>query len=231
MKTGTKLIWLILSAMFLIAFNVAFYIITGDTNILPHGRVTSTWINYGCIHLAYAFLLLTPLLYPKNVAKDVAMPVWSLTILFWWFELILSTIFVFVEIPYLYNILLQVICFCAFGVRLCILVLVNRNTAEKVARHEAELQYVKIAEAQLKMMLSTIQDKNTYKQVEKTYDYIRTSPLRSCAEAHLIERSVLAQISNLVVQDNNEQIISLANHILKLAQQRNQQLLIRNKTL
>jgi hypothetical protein len=229
MKTGTKLIWLILSAMFLIAFNVAFYIITGDTNILPHGRVTSTWINYGCIHLAYAFLLLTPLLYPKNVAKDVAMPVWSLTILFWWFELILSTIFVFVEIPYLYNILLQVICFCAFGVRLCILVLVNRNTAEKVARHEAELQYVKIAEAQLKMMLSTIQDKNTYKQVEKTYDYIRTSPLRSCAEeAYLIERSVLAQISNLVVQDNNEQIILLANHILKLAQQRNQQLLIHN---
>ena len=66
MKTGTKLIWLILSAMFLIAFNVAFYIITGDTNILPHGRVTSTWINYGCIHLAYAFLLLTPLLYPKT---------------------------------------------------------------------------------------------------------------------------------------------------------------------
>jgi uncharacterized membrane protein len=47
MKTGTNLIWLILSAMFLIAFNVAFYIITGDTNILPHGRVTSTWINYG----------------------------------------------------------------------------------------------------------------------------------------------------------------------------------------
>lgn len=231
MKTSTKLIWVGLSVIFLIAFNAVFFVVTGDVNVFPEGRIITTWINYACIHLAYAFLLLTPLFYPRNVAKDVAMPIWSLTILFWWFELVLSAVFIFVEIPYLYNVLLQIICFCAFLGRLLILILVNRNTAEKAERHESELQYVKTAEAQLKNILLNIQDKATYKQVENLYDYIRTSPLKSCNEVKLLEQNILAQITNLTCQENPELIVLLSKQILKTAQQRNQQLLIKNKKL
>jgi len=230
MKTS-KLVWGILCAMFIIAFNACFFVLTNDTNLLPNGRIASTWVNYVCVHLAYIMVLLTPFLYPCKVARDVAMPVWTLTLSFWWFELILSTIFIFAEIPLMYNALVQGLCWCAFIVRLCVLILVNENTNQKQIRHEQEIQYVKTAEGQLKSLLANISDKNTYRQVERLYDYVRTSPVKSKENVHNSEREILSKIAELSSITEDAILIQSCSEILKLAQKRNQQIQINNKSL
>ena len=226
MSTKSKTLFLVLDSLFLIVFNVCFFLLTDQED-----RTTTTWINYGCIHAAYILFLLTPLLYPKNVAKDVAMPVYSLTFGFWWFELVLSVILMIVSIQTKYNVIIQVICWAVVLIRLIILSLVNINTSEKQQRHQQELFYVKTAEGLLRTKLDGITDKQEYRQLEQVYDYVRTSPVKSNASAQVLESQILQKINSLVLESDASTISTLCKDILYLAQQRNQNLLTNNSSL
>ena len=50
--------WLILDALFLIAFNVCFFLLIADAEGVP----PSVWVSYAFIHVSYAVLLCTPLM-------------------------------------------------------------------------------------------------------------------------------------------------------------------------
>lgn len=231
MKAKQLTLFILLGSIFLIVFNVCFFLLTNQTNLFPDGRIDTVWVNYGCIHAAYILLLLTPLLLPRDARKDVEMPVFTLTLSFWWFELILSSVLIFYAIPLVYNIIIQVICWGGALTRLFILMLVNNDTAEKQQRHANELLYVKTGEGLLKTMLNSIDDKSTYRQVEKVYDFIRTSPLKSTAEMQSIELQILQRIQVLTTTTDGTDIAKLCGEIMKLAQQRNLKLLINNKSL
>lgn len=226
MSTKNKTLFIILDSLFLIVFNVCFFLLTDQED-----RTTTTWINYGCIQAAYLLFLLTPLLYPKNVAKDVDMPVYSLTFGFWWFELVLSIILMNVSVSTTYNIIIQVICWTVMLARLIVLSLVNINTSEKQQRHQQELFYVKTAEGLLRTKLSSITDKQEYRQLEQVYDYVRTSPVKSNASAKVLESQILQKINFLAVESDASKISTLCKDILILAQQRNQTILINNSSL
>lgn len=231
MKTASKIVWVIFDSIFLIIFNFVFFIVTSNTDWFPDGRIDTTWLNYGCVHFAYLLLLLSPLFTPRNVAKDT-MPSTVVTVLrFWWVELIVACVLIAWQIPFLYNICVQMVLIAWFVARICIIALANMDTAQKVERHEKELQYVKIAEAQLRFLLSSISEKKTSKTVETLYDYIRTSPLRSNVDVYALEQQILERVSLLTSLKTNEQIVAVANETLILAKQRNQQLLIFNKSL
>lgn len=231
MKTQTKVLYISLGAVFLLVFNVCFFIFTAQPELFPNGRIASVWINYGCVHAAYILFLLTPFLYPQNVKEDVALPMFKLTFGFWWFEVALSALLIYYTIPLAYNVIIQVVCFGIVATRLIIVSLVNINTAEKQRRHSQEIVYVKTAEALLKSKMMTIVDKDTLNQIEKVYDFIRTSPLKSTSEAKSIELEVLDLINSLVMVQEDVEIISLCKQILPLAQKRNQVLIINNKLL
>lgn len=231
MKTVSRIIWVILDSLFLIVFNVCFFILTANTEWFPDRRTDTIWLNYGCIHFAYLLLLLSPLFSPRNVAKDTMPSTIAVVLRFWWIELIVGCVLIGVQIPFVYNVIAQVLLCALYIGRICIIALTNQDTSEKVARHEQELQYVKISEAQLRCLLSSISDKATLRKVEQVYDYIRTSPLRSHPQVYGIEQQVINKVSLLSTLSDNEQIVSLADEIMHLAKQRNQQLLILQKNL
>lgn len=231
MKAASKIIWIILNSLFLIVFNVCFFILTANIDWFPDGRTDVIWLNYGCIHFAYLLLLLSPLFSPRNVAKDTLPSTIAVVLRFWWVELIVGSVLIAVQIPFLYNVMVQVLLVALYIGRICIMALANQDTAEKVARHEKELQYVKISESQLRCLLSSISDKTTYRKVEHTYDYIRTSPVRSHPQVYGIEQQVINKVSVLSTLSDNNQIASLSDEIMQLAKQRNQQLLILQKNL
>ena len=231
MKAASKIIWVILDSLFLIVFNVCFFVLTTNKEWFPDGRTNVIWLNYGCIHFAYLLLLLSPLLSPRNVAKDTLPSTIMVVFRFWWIELIAGCVLIGIQIPFMYNVIVQVLLCSIYIGRICIMALANQDTSEKVARHEQELQYVKISEAQLRYMLSSISDKATLRKVEQVYDYIRTSPLRSHPQVHSIEQQVIDKVSMLSMLDDKEQIASLADEIMRLAKQRNQQLLILQEKL
>lgn len=231
MKAKQLTLLILLGTIFLIVFNVCFFLLTNQSNIFPDGRITTTWINYGCIHAAYILLLLTPFMLPRVAQKDVEMPVYTTNLSFWWFELILSSVLIYYAIPLVYNIIIQVICWGYALTRLFILMLVNNNTAEKQQRHNNELFYVKTAEGLLKTMLDNIDDKATYRRVEKVYDFVRTSPVKSADNVQQTETKILQLIQTLVISTDSSDISKLCDEILVLAQYRNQQLFISNNQL
>lgn len=129
------------------------------------------------------------------------------------------------------GIIVQTTLFAAFIIVLVILIAVNRDTQEKQERHERELQYVKVVEAQLRLKLNELNDKTTARKVEQLYDYVRTSPLKSCEELQGIESRILNNVRNIVSETDNEAICAQAEETLRLAQQRNRELSLKNNTL
>lgn len=231
MKASSKITWIIIESLFLIVFNICFFLATANEEWFSDGRTNVIWLNYGCVHFAYLSLLLSPLFIHKNVAADVVPSTVAVVFRFVWIELFVSCVLIAVQLPLAYNMVIQTILIAAYITRFCILFLVNQNTSEHIARHEQELEYVKTAEAQLRFFLSSISDKQTVRHVEQLYDYIRTSPLRSCSQVQAIEQQILAKVSVLTATDDAKQITSLSVEILRLAKLRNQQLLILNKKL
>ena len=100
----------------------------------------------------------------------------------------------------------------------------NEHTADSVERREAELQYVKESSAKLHSVLQQITDRATAKKVERVYDLIHSSLSRSSAAVRSLEQQIINEIELLAAQNETEQIVSSADKIYRLADERNRQL-------
>ena len=83
----------------------------------------------------------------------------------------------------------------------------------------------------LKAILSDISDKQLYRQVEKAYDLIQSSPVKSASSIHNIESQVINEIDNLglAVRNGDATAISAAvDKITRLANDRNRRLRLLN---
>ena len=248
-------LYAIIGAILLIVFNVCFFLLTSDPDLCPDGRNAAGWVNYACCHLAFALLLATPWLYPKNATPEIAMPVWTITITFWWVEFLIGLYPVvlllirlyqikydlldflmdaseyfrgYADVPLGYIIGLQTVLWGIVLIALIILYYVNRDTTEKQERHTQELAYVKTADALLRTRLNATTDKAIFRQIEQVYDLIRTSPLKSNAAAQQIESQILGQVSALAMEEDPATIKQLCADITRMAVQRNQILLLNN---
>ena len=94
-----------------------------------------------------------------------------------------------------------------------------------------KLLYVKESCAMLKAILSDISDKQLYRQVEKAYDLIQSSPVKSAASVHSIEGQVINEIDNLGLAVRNGDATAISNatdRIIRLANERNRLLRLAN---
>jgi len=265
MKSALVRTWSIVGLILILLFNVIFFILTADD--AETGRSVTTWVSYGFIHVAFLFLLFSPLFVNKgSSSRDTAPSVLGTCMAYWWIELLVGILFIlltspstvenivkpiinyvsrgtiwafvgnlFFELlnsdPNKLGIIVQSILFAAFLIVLIILVVVNRDTQEKQERHERELQYVKVAEAQLRLKLNELNDKTTARKVEQLYDFIRTSPLKSCEELQGLESRILNNVRNIVSETDDQAIVAQAEETLRMAQQRNRELSLKNNTL
>ena len=127
------------------------------------------------------------------------------------------------------TIIIQVVIAALFLAWLLAHLIANEHTADKVVQREAELQYVKESSTKLHSVLQQITDRTTAKKVEQVYDLIHSSPSKSNANVHSLEQQVISEIErleNVVVQNKTEQIVSIADKIYRLADERNRQLKI-----
>lgn len=92
------------------------------------------------------------------------------------------------------------------------------------------MKYVKNASTKLRLILSSIDDKVTEKEIQKAYDIIHSSPVASNYSVKGIESEILGLVDILYdnVSDNqNDRAVKTADRIIKLANERNMQLKIR----
>ena len=224
-----NILWLLLDSLFLIVFNLLFFMF-GDVENFK----TSVWICYGFIHFAYLLLLLTPFLIRRGNSEYMyRRPPYLVTTIYFLTELATGVTLILVSPETVkITILIQVVLAAVFLAWLLIHLIANEHTADSAERREIELQYIKESSAKIHSILQQITDHDTAKKVERVYDLLHSSPTKSNADVRELEEQVISEIERLasvVSQNETEQMISIADKIYRLAEERNNKLKFLNK--
>ena len=188
-----RFLWIILDLVFLIVFNVVFFVAGGTKH------EASVWISYGFIHFAYIMMLITPLLVKKSTNTAVlGFPLYSISSAYFLVAFIVGLIFIFTHPEsYKMSLIVQVIIAGIYAIMLISNMIANEHTAESVERHEMELRYVKDASAHLKSIMDSVSDKAMRKKIERLYDLLHSSPAKSNSTVRDYELTLLDLIDDL----------------------------------
>ncbi len=219
----TNVLWIILDLIFLIIFNALFFVLGGTEHNV------SVWMSYGFIHFAYFMLLLTLVLIRKG--KSVAVfgfSLYSISTAYFFIELVTGIIFILVSPESYTAALLVQLCIAGlYGIMLISNMIANERTADAEEKRHYQIAYVKDASAKLKGLLESISDKEAKKKVERVYDAVYSSPIKSHPNLAQMENRILQSINELedeVSAGNKGNIISLANSLLAAGNERNMRL-------
>jgi len=219
----TSILWIILDLIFLIIFNVVFFVLGG----VEHSA--SVWISYVFIHFAYLMLIITPILTRKGKSSAVfGFSLYSISSVYFFVELITGVIFILIS-PDSYKsaLLVQLIIAGFYGIILISNMIANERTADDEEKRKYEISYVKDASAKLKGMLDVVADKEAKRKVEKLYDAVYSSPVKSHPNLAQMENRILQSINELdeaIYEGNKDNIMSLANSLLSAVNERNMRL-------
>ena len=217
-----NVLWTILNSIFLIVFNALFFTL-GDSA----EQKTSVWISYGFIHFAYLMLLITPKLIRKGgkSAEVFGFSLYSISSFYFLIQFVTGLVFILVS-PDSYK--------AAFVIQLCLAglycimfishMLSNEYTAEAEEKRQSQIAYVKDVSAKLKSLLDNISDKETKKRVERAYDAIYSSPVKSHPNLAPMENNIIQSVNELervVAAGHKENIISVADSLLSSINERN----------
>lgn len=192
-----RTLWILLDLVFLVVFNVCFFVLGGATHSVQ------AWISYFFIHFSYVMLLITPFLVRRTTNTAVlGFPLFYISVTYFIVEFIVGIFFMvmprFVSIFTLrISLVVQVIIAGLYLVLLIAHMIANESTADAVEKHEKELAYVKESSARLKAIMDDIDDKKIYKKVEKLYDLIHSSPVKSDRSVRDNELMVMTLIDTL----------------------------------
>lgn len=127
--------------------------------------------------------------------------------------------------------LVQITIAALFAILLLTNLIANEHTADNLEKHETELKFVKESSSRLEALLKQISDNTIRKKVEKAYDLIHSSQVKSSLTVESVEQDVIVEIDNLeraLEQNNFESIQLIVDRICNLANKRNQQLRLLN---
>jgi hypothetical protein len=216
----TNFLWAILNSIFLVVFNVLFFVLGGT----EHN--TSVWMSYAFIHFAYFMLLLTPKLVDKRKNPAVfGYSLYSISSIYFLVQFFTGVVFILVA-PECYKAALSVqLCIAGlYGIILVSYLIANEYTASAEEKRQPEIAYVKNASLRLKGLLERINDKETKKSVERVYDAIYSSPVKSHPDLAEKESQILESVDELesvVTTGDKEKIISITSSLLALISERN----------
>lgn len=222
-KVLASLIHLIVLALF-----NALYFGIGGVN-----HPASAWISYGFIHFSYVMVIITPYITQKGKDRATyAASMYTITSAYFAIELIVGAIIIIVAPDgHKFSLFCQLIMAAIYLIILFGNMIADEHTAKSVEKHESELIYVKESCSMLKAIMSDISDKQLYRKVEKAYDLIQSSPVKSATNVLSIESQIISEINDLslLVRNNNAAAISTStDKIVRLANERNRLLRLSN---
>ena len=215
-----NILWAILCLIFLIIFNASFFVAGGTT------QPVSVWISYGFIHFAYLMLLMTPFLIRKGKSSAVfGFSIYTISATYFLVAFITGIIFILIS-PESFNaaLLVQLCIAGIYGIILVSVLIANEHTAESEEKRQPQIAYIKVASSKVKVLLERLSDKETKRIVERVYDAIYSSPVKSHLEMEQMDNRILQSIKDLelsVESENKEEIISVAKSLLFLINERN----------
>ena len=223
----TKFFWYLLDSIFIIVFNLYFFLLKGTDHL------TSVWISYSSIHFAFFMLLATPYFVRKGGASaEYGRPLFVITTIYFFIAFIVGVFFIIIS-PESNTaaLLFQITIAAIFAILLLANLIANEHTADNIQKHATELSYVKESSSRIEALLKQISDNTVRKKVEKAYDLIHSSQIKSSSNVKLIEQDIISEIDNLekALQKNTfENIQMIVDKICNLANERNRQLKLIN---
>lgn len=218
-----NILWILLDLVFLVVFNVVFFVAGGTQH------PASVWISYGFIHFAYIMLLVTPFLVRKSSSAAVfGFSLYSISSTYFFVAFITGIVFVVMH-PETYkaSLLVQVVIAGIYAIMLLSNMIANEHTADSIERHEVELQYVKQSSAMLKGIMEMTDDKTLKKKIEKAYDLLHSSQVKSSSSVRDYEVTVMDLIEVLEGNVSRNDVVAAnttLEKIMKNANERNRRL-------
>lgn len=218
-----SILWILLDLVFLIVFNTVFFVAGGTSHS------ASVWIAYGFIHFSYLMVLATPFLIRKSSSSAIfGFSIYSISSTYFLVEFVVGVFFILMkQDSYKTSLIVQIVIAGLYAVILLSHLLANEHTADSVARHEAEVSYIKDAASKVKLLVGKLSDKKANKEIEKVYDALHASPTKSSYAVKEIEASIMdkiGELENAVTSQNLQKIPSIATTLISLVQERNQKL-------
>lgn len=214
--TGARaVLWLV----FLVVFNLAFFVLTGVEHPV------SVWIAYAFIHVAFVLMFLVPYLANGGSSRQVYVVAlgFSSTVFFLLQLAVGIVVIAMAPADYKVSLVIQVV---LLGISVGVLaanVAANDCTATQVERHESEVAFIKDVSERLKPLPAKVRDRDAARLVEKAYDVVHASPSKSTPEIAFIERDIVASVGKLehaVATQDVSAIKEAAQLILDAAEQR-----------
>ena len=212
-------LWLLLDSIFVIVFNVVFFIAGGAK------LGASAWVSYGFIHFAYLTLILLSQLELKNIAGNtLGLASYSLLLIHFIATFLIGVVFILLNLrSYKPGLIVHIIITAIFCFLFIVNTLANDRTTAEETRHKAELLYIKDSSAMLEEIMDLTEDKTINRKIEELYDLIHASPARSNRDAREFEMEVMDSIerlSDLLQKGDTYNAMLTINRIKKYANQR-----------
>lgn len=218
---------ILLDLIFVVIFNAVFFMAGG----IDHP--SSVWLSYAFIHFAYLMVILTPVLVRNSsIASVFGFALGSISSAYFFIELVTGVIFIVakpetMKIPFI----VQIIIFGIYAVMLLSHMIANENTADSIERHEVELRFIKESSSKLKFLMDNTDDDSLKKSIEKAYDVVHASQVKSNIAVRSIELEAMKLIETLTSQVRSgaaEQAQSTVSQLVFTVNERNTQLKLMN---
>lgn len=191
-----KVLLLILESLFVIIFNVMFFLLGGH-----EGAHASRWISYAGIHIAYALMIITPILL-KHSKTDTAFgfPISAISAVYFVAEFLLALIFVlFNPVGWKACFLMQLILLAIYAVFILVLLISDVSAREKEAKKLQTGKFVGDAKDELSAIMKKTRNSDIIAVLDTVREKLEISSLDSVAEALPIEDEFMKQLKRIKV--------------------------------
>ena len=191
-----KVLLLILESLFVIIFNVMFFLLGGH-----EGARASRWISYAGIHIAYALMIITPILL-KHSKTDTAFgfPISAISAVYFVAEFLLALIFVlFNPVGWKACFLMQLILLAIYAVFVLVLLISDVSAREKEAKKLQTGKFVGDAKDELTAIMKKTRNSDIIAVLDTVREKLEISSLDSVAEALPVEDEFMKQLKRIKV--------------------------------
>lgn len=208
----------------LAVFNVIFFLLGGTDHSC------ATWISYGFIMFAILASYVTPL-FCKNFKRipENLVTIYVSSWIYLAIALIMNGLFIITKFDnYKIDIVFNAVVFVLYLIIFTVNLNVNTKVEKNLEHSDAERQFVRDASQKIRYCLDLTPEANACKLIERAYDEVRTSPIRSNEQVMNYELEVIRLVEELVAKSEASDWSSagdIATQITRLVQKRNNTLL------
>lgn len=205
--------WLMLGSVFLILFNVLFFLFGGNKPI------ASIWISYGFIHFAYLQILVIPSIIPKSKSTHIFIEsIAIISTIYFLIEFFVGLFFILLK-PMSWNLtwILQFTLFSIFIIAFLLIHFTNKKTASSEEQR-------RFTQKSINKSLSVLGQAMIYlNETDKDYVYtlfsdLKTIPLATNFSLQGIENNILDECEKIKQAANNGNTDAIRMHGAVLSQ-------------